>query len=148
MLPRAWPRNSAVIRLEKDRPAAHQKNVAEAEYICFFPVLLSSHMKLPSLHHVAAEAARVGRRFPLTLLCSLLLGAVSTYYQRLDHEQSTKLDWLFPVLSAAGLGLTLTLNVALAGERYRWPWWDGCWRQRVPWASWYFGMPWFPPNPT
>jgi hypothetical protein len=107
--------------LEKDRPVAHQKNMAEAEYICFFPVLLSSYMKLPSLHHVAAEAARVGRRFPLTLLCGLLLGAVFIYYQRLDYEQSTKLKWLFPVLSAAGLGLTL--NVALAGERYRWPWW-------------------------
>lgn len=105
-------------------------------------------MKLPSLHRVAAEAARVGRRFPLTLLCSLLLGAVFIYYQRLDYEQSTKLDWLFPVLSAAGLGLTLTLNVSLPGSGTAGRGGDGCWRQRVPWASWYFGMPWFPPNPT
>ncbi|WBA42618.1 DUF4153 domain-containing protein [Hymenobacter canadensis] len=80
-------------------------------------------MKLPSLQLLAAEAARVVRRFPLTLLCSLLLGAVGIYYQRLGFTEKNHADWLFPLLSAAGLGLTLTLNVALAGERYRWPVW-------------------------
>ncbi|WBO85644.1 DUF4153 domain-containing protein [Hymenobacter yonginensis] len=78
-------------------------------------------MKLPSLQLLAAEAARAVRRFPLTLLCSLLLGAAGIYYQRLSYTEKNHADWLFPLLSAAGLGLTLTLNVALAGERYRWP---------------------------
>jgi hypothetical protein len=80
-------------------------------------------MKLPSLQLLAAEAARAVRRFPLTLLCSLLLGAAGIYYQRLSYTEKNHADWLFPLLSAAGLGLTLTLNVALAGERYRWPVW-------------------------
>ena len=80
-------------------------------------------MKLPSLQHLTAEAGRVVRRFPLTLLCSLLLGAVGIYYQRLDFQYEQPLQWLFPLLSAAGLGLPLTLSVALAAERYQWPGW-------------------------
>ncbi|SHK76599.1 DUF4153 domain-containing protein [Hymenobacter psychrotolerans] len=77
-------------------------------------------MRLPSLQHLTAQAARAVQRFPLPLLCSLLLGAVAIYYQRLDYKQRDALDWLFPLVSAAALGLTLTLSVALAGERYRW----------------------------
>ncbi|UYZ64551.1 DUF4153 domain-containing protein [Hymenobacter weizhouensis] len=78
-------------------------------------------MKLPSLHHLLAETARVARRFPLTLLCALVLCGVGIYIQRLDFRQQQDLEWLFPALSAAGLGLTLTLSVDLAAERYRWP---------------------------
>ncbi|QNH60837.1 DUF4153 domain-containing protein [Hymenobacter sediminicola] len=77
-------------------------------------------MQLPSLQRLATEAVRVVRRFPLTLCCSLLLGAVAIYYQRLDYKEKAVLDWLFPTLSAAALGLPLTLSVALAGERYSW----------------------------
>ncbi|TGE24871.1 DUF4153 domain-containing protein [Hymenobacter aquaticus] len=77
-------------------------------------------MKLPSLQHVVAEAARVVRRFPLTLLCALVLCGVSIYLQRISNQEEQQLSWLFPVLSTAGLGLTLTLSTALAAERYRW----------------------------
>ncbi|TGE29059.1 DUF4153 domain-containing protein [Hymenobacter metallicola] len=77
-------------------------------------------MKLPSLQHVVAEATRVVRRFPLTLLCAVVLCVVGIYTIGLDYQEEQKLDWLFPVLSTAGVGLTLTLNTALAAERYRW----------------------------
>ncbi|MCB2407753.1 DUF4153 domain-containing protein [Hymenobacter lucidus] len=80
-------------------------------------------MALPSLQRVVAEAARVVRRFPLTLLSSLVLCVVGIYWQRLSSEEEKELAWLFPVVSAAGLGLALTLCVALAAERYRWPRW-------------------------
>jgi len=80
-------------------------------------------MQLPSLHRLLTEAARVVRRFPLTLLCALVLGGVGIYWQRLDYHDKDQLTWLFPVLSTAGLGLTLTLSAALAGERYGWPAW-------------------------
>lgn len=80
-------------------------------------------MTLPSLQRVVAEATRVVRRFPLTLLCSLVLCVVGIYWQRLSSEEEKELTCLFPVVSAAGLGLALTLVVALAAERYRWPRW-------------------------
>ncbi|WP_022823598.1 DUF4153 domain-containing protein [Hymenobacter norwichensis] len=75
-------------------------------------------MKLPSLSHVAVEAIRVVRRFPLTLLCALVLcvtGIYAIYNEKITYE------WLVPLASAGALGLTLTLSVALAAERYRWP---------------------------
>ncbi|UOR07506.1 DUF4153 domain-containing protein [Hymenobacter aerilatus] len=77
-------------------------------------------MKLPSLQHLAAEAARVVRRFPLTLLCAFVLCGVGIYVIHLDNKAQQQLDWLFPTLSAAGLGLSSTLAVALATERWRW----------------------------
>lgn len=82
-------------------------------------------MAFPSLQHVAAEAVRVLRRFPLTLLCGFVLGGVSIYLIHLDFQEAEHLTWVFPSLSAAGLGLTLTLALALAAERYHWP---GSWR--------------------
>ncbi|WP_139922951.1 DUF4153 domain-containing protein [Hymenobacter sp. DG01] len=82
-------------------------------------------MKLPSLQHLVSEATTVLRRFPLTLLCAFVLCGVGIYTQRLPYAEEAKLDWLFPALSTAVLGLTLTLAVALASERYRWP---GGWR--------------------
>ncbi|MGY2132783.1 DUF4153 domain-containing protein [Hymenobacter sp. HD11105] len=80
-------------------------------------------MQLPSLYHLSREAARVVRRFPLTLLCALVLCATFIYLQHLPFDNRSKHDWLFPLISAAVLGLTLTLSVALAAERYRWPLW-------------------------
>ncbi|MBO0356587.1 DUF4153 domain-containing protein [Hymenobacter sp. BT186] len=77
-------------------------------------------MQLPSLSRVAVEAARVVRRFPLTLLCALVLCVTGIHAIRNEKDAY---DWLFPLLSAGGLGLTLTLSVALAGERYQWPRW-------------------------
>lgn len=77
-------------------------------------------MKLPSLQHLAAEAARVVRRFPLTLLCAFVLCGVGIYYNHLNYKEKDQLSWLFPVLSAAGLGLSGTLAVALTAERYQW----------------------------
>ncbi|QNE38900.1 DUF4153 domain-containing protein [Hymenobacter sp. NBH84] len=77
-------------------------------------------MKLPSLQHLAAEAVRVVRRFPLTLLCAFVLCGVGIYVIHLDYKEQQKLEWLFPVLSAAGLGLSSTLAVALATERWGW----------------------------
>ncbi|UOQ51050.1 DUF4153 domain-containing protein [Hymenobacter cellulosivorans] len=78
-------------------------------------------MKLPSLQHVVAEATRVVRRFPLTLLCALVLCVAGIYTISLDYPEEQKLKWLFPLASSAALGLTLTLSLALAAERYRWP---------------------------
>ena len=77
-------------------------------------------MKLPSLQHLAAEAARVVRRFPFTLLCAVVLCGVGMYFNHLSYKEKEQLDWLFPVLSAAGLGLSGTLAVALTAERYQW----------------------------
>ncbi|MDU0372718.1 DUF4153 domain-containing protein [Hymenobacter endophyticus] len=77
-------------------------------------------MKLPSLQQLAAEAARVVRRFPLTLLCAVVLCSVGIYTNHLNYQEKQHLDWLFPVLSAAGLGLSGTLAVALTAERYHW----------------------------
>jgi hypothetical protein len=77
-------------------------------------------MKLPSLQRLTTEAARVWRRFPLTLLCGFVLGFVGVYYIHLDFQEGIKLDWLFPALSTAGLGLTLTLAAALVAERRGW----------------------------
>ena len=79
-------------------------------------------MKFPSLQHAAAEAGRVFRRFPLTLLCSFILGGVGIYLiHNLDFQEADQLTWIFPILSTAGLGLSLTLATALAAERYQWP---------------------------
>ncbi|RSK24772.1 DUF4153 domain-containing protein [Hymenobacter metallilatus] len=78
-------------------------------------------MKLPSLQHLAAEAARVVRRFPLTLLCAFVLCGVGMNLVQLSYQEQKQLTWLFPVLSAAMLGLSSTLAVALTAERYRWP---------------------------
>ncbi|WP_426491594.1 DUF4153 domain-containing protein [Hymenobacter sp. 102] len=77
-------------------------------------------MKLPSLQHLAAEAARVVRRFPLTLLCAAVLCSVGIYTNHLSNQGKQDLEWLFPLLSAAGLGLSGTLAVALTAERYQW----------------------------
>ncbi|RSK43499.1 DUF4153 domain-containing protein [Hymenobacter perfusus] len=77
-------------------------------------------MKLPSLQQLAAETARVVRRFPLTLLCALVLCGAGLYYNHLSYQQREHLEWLFPLLSGAGLGLSGTLAVALTAERYRW----------------------------
>ncbi|NVO32156.1 DUF4153 domain-containing protein [Hymenobacter lapidiphilus] len=80
-------------------------------------------MQLPSLQHLAAEMARVARRFPLTLLCSFVLGGVGTYLIQRDTStspQEGELQWLFPLLTAAGLGLPLMLALAVTAERYGW----------------------------
>ena len=77
-------------------------------------------MKLPSLQHLAAEAARVLRRFPLTLLCSFVLGGVGIYLIRIEYYGQRELNWVLPTLSTAGLGLSFTLAVALMAERWRW----------------------------
>ena len=78
-------------------------------------------MKLPSLRHLLAETARVVGRFPLTLLCALVLCTTLIYWTRLDFNDKTMHNWLVPLLSASALGLTLTLSVSLVGERYGWP---------------------------
>ncbi|RFP64639.1 DUF4153 domain-containing protein [Hymenobacter lapidiphilus] len=80
-------------------------------------------MQLPSLQHLAAETARVARRFPLTLLCAFVLCGAGFYLIQRDTSagpQENELSWLFPLLSAAGLGLPLTLALALMAERYGW----------------------------
>ncbi|QIX63026.1 DUF4153 domain-containing protein [Hymenobacter sp. BT18] len=77
-------------------------------------------IKLPSLQRLTAEAARVARRFPLTLLCAFVLCGVGLYVIDLDNEAEQNVQWLFPALSAAGLGLSLTLALALTAERYHW----------------------------
>jgi len=77
-------------------------------------------VKLPSLQHLAAEAARVVRRFPLTLFCAFVLCGVGIYVIHLDNKEQQKMDWLLPTLSTAGLGLSSTLAAALATERWRW----------------------------
>jgi hypothetical protein len=78
-------------------------------------------MQLPSLYHLAAEAGRVARRFPLTLLCAGVLCVAGC--QALSHTngEAQQAGWVFPLGSAAALGLPLTLALALAAERYRWP---------------------------
>ena len=78
-------------------------------------------MKLPSLQHLLTGAARVWQRFPLTLLCGFVLGGVGIYLIHLDYKEEQELTWIFPALSTAGLGLSLTLAVALVAERQRWP---------------------------
>ncbi|GAB2780819.1 hypothetical protein HNQ93_001306 [Hymenobacter luteus] len=80
-------------------------------------------MKLPSLQHLVSEAATVLRRFPLTLLCAFVLGGVGIYLIYLSDSGKAQPEWTLPVLSAAGLGLSFSLAVALAAERYRWPAW-------------------------
>jgi Domain of unknown function (DUF4153) len=60
------------------------------------------------------------RRFPLTLLCALILGGVSIYANHLGYRARQQQDWIFPALSAAALGLSGTLAAALTAERYRW----------------------------
>ncbi|TPG66534.1 DUF4153 domain-containing protein [Hymenobacter nivis] len=77
--------------------------------------------KLPSLQRVAAQAGRVARRFPLTLLCAAVVcvaGCQAIAYSNLEGEQPV---WVFPLLSAGALGVPLTLALALAAARYRWP---------------------------
>ncbi|RPD48447.1 DUF4153 domain-containing protein [Hymenobacter sediminis] len=80
-------------------------------------------MKFPSLQRLLAEAAIVLRRFPLTLLCAFVLCGVGIYLIHLSNSEKAQLEWVFPVLSAAAIGLSLSLAVALAAERYRWPTW-------------------------
>jgi hypothetical protein len=53
-------------------------------------------MQLPSLYNLSREAARVVRRFPLTLLCALVLCATFIYLQHLPFDNRSKHDWLFP----------------------------------------------------
>ncbi|WP_019948939.1 DUF4153 domain-containing protein [Hymenobacter aerophilus] len=78
-------------------------------------------MQLPSLEHLTAEAARVVRRFPLTLLCAFGLGGVGLYLVHVSGlRPETEVPWAFGALSAAGLGLPLTLALALTAERYGW----------------------------
>ncbi|RTQ52213.1 DUF4153 domain-containing protein [Hymenobacter gummosus] len=79
-------------------------------------------MRLPSVQAALATAAAVLRRFPLTLLWAFVLGGAAI---RLIHFDSDRIPnnepaWAFPVLSTAGLGLSLTLALALMAERYRW----------------------------
>jgi hypothetical protein len=78
-------------------------------------------MQFPSLYHVAAEAGRVVRRFPLTLLCALVLCGAGCQALSYTNGEAQQAGWVFPLGSAAALGLPLTLAVALAAERYRWP---------------------------
>lgn len=78
-------------------------------------------MQLPSLHHLAAEAGRVVRRFPLTLLCASTLCVAGCQTIHFSGYRSSPAGWVFPLLSASALGLPLTLALALAAERYRWP---------------------------
>jgi hypothetical protein len=78
-------------------------------------------MQLPSLYHVAAEAGRVARRFPLTLLCAIGLCVAGCQALTYANGQTQQAGWVFPLGSAAALGLPLTLALALAAERYRWP---------------------------
>ena len=78
-------------------------------------------MPLPSLHHLAAEAGRVARRFPLTLLCASALCVAGCVAIQSPIQGITPAGWVFPLLSASALGLPLTLALTLAAERYRWP---------------------------
>jgi len=77
-------------------------------------------MQLPSLYHLAAEAGRVARRFPLTLLCAGALCVAGCQALAYPNGEAQKPAWVFPLGSAAALGLPLTLALALAAERYRW----------------------------
>ncbi|MBG8554845.1 DUF4153 domain-containing protein [Hymenobacter guriensis] len=79
-------------------------------------------MELPSLQRLTSEAARVVQRFPLTLLCAFALCTTGLYIVQLDTPVE-EVQWIFPALSAAGLGLSLTLALALTAERHQWrPW--------------------------
>jgi hypothetical protein len=78
-------------------------------------------MPLPSLALLAAEAGRVARRFPTTLLCAGVLCVAGCYAIAFSTEEATQAGWVFPLLSAGALGLPLTLALALGAERYRWP---------------------------
>ncbi|GAB3637373.1 hypothetical protein GCM10027422_29630 [Hymenobacter arcticus] len=77
-------------------------------------------LQLPSLQRVIGEAGRVARRFPLTLLCAVVVFVAGcqaiTYLSGMANQPA----WVFPVLSAGALGLPLTLALALAAERYGW----------------------------
>ena len=78
-------------------------------------------LQLPSLQRVLADAGRVAKRFPLPLLCAgagCLAGCQVVTYLSGEANQPA---WTFPLLSAGLLGLPLTLALALAAERYRWP---------------------------
>ena len=80
-------------------------------------------MQFPSLYHLAAEAGRAVRRFPLPLLCAgalCIAGCEAVKYTAGDAQQP---GWVFPLGSASALGLLLTLVLALMAERYRWPQW-------------------------
>ncbi|WP_133273279.1 DUF4153 domain-containing protein [Hymenobacter radiodurans] len=105
-------------------------------------------MQLPSLNNLGREAARVVRRFPLTLLCALMLCASIIYAIRFSDTDTRWHEWLFPLASAAVLGLTLTLSASLAAERYRWPMWLRLLTQAgtvALLALWYVSCP---PEPT
>ena len=78
-------------------------------------------IQLPSLYHAAAEAGRVARRFPLTLLCAGAVCVAGCFYIYYPDQEAAAAGWVFPLLSASVLGLTLTLALALAAERHRWP---------------------------
>jgi hypothetical protein len=78
-------------------------------------------MQFSSLSHLAAEAGRVARRFPLTLLCATAVCAAGCQAVHYFSGETQQAGWVFPLGSAAALGLPLTLALALAAERYRWP---------------------------
>lgn len=77
-------------------------------------------MQLPSLTHALAQAGQVARRFPLTLLCAAVLCVAGCTTVHSTNEEVAQAGWVFPLGSAAALGLPLTLALALAGERYGW----------------------------
>jgi hypothetical protein len=76
--------------------------------------------QLPSLAKVAAQAGQVARRFPLTLLCAAVLCGAGCTAVHSTNEEVARAGWVFPLGSAAALGLPLTLALALAAERYGW----------------------------
>jgi hypothetical protein len=78
-------------------------------------------LQLPSLQRVIREAGRVVRRFPLTLLCAFVVFVAGCQVATYLSGEANQPDWVFPLLSAGLLGLPLTLALALAAERYRWP---------------------------
>ena len=66
-------------------------------------------MQLPSLYYLVAEAGRAARRFPLTLLCTFALCVAGCPAMPLTTHGAQQADWVFPLGSAAALGLPLTL---------------------------------------
>ncbi|MDO7874403.1 DUF4153 domain-containing protein [Hymenobacter sp. ASUV-10] len=85
-------------------------------------------MHLPSLTHALAQAGQVARRFPLTLLCAVTLCVAGCAAIHFTNEEAAQAGWVFPLGSAAALGLPLTLALALAAERYGW-------RRATTWAA-------------
>ncbi|MFD1874882.1 hypothetical protein [Hymenobacter bucti] len=80
--------------------------------------------RLSALHHVAAQARRVARHFPLTLLCAGVVCLSGCQAIGANQYPEVPAAWVFPLGLSVALRLPLTL--ALAAERYRWPR-PGCW---------------------